>query len=190
MFVQWLWIQLWVPVHDKTSECLSGESFCSSKPSWNLFAEGPGAVQRLHLILQLLGSGVRRESDKTRQSLKSENAEEWGRHESWPISWSGSGTGEGPEWQRIYFNVTDKSLGKMSRPVAGRPRYLMSVTPSPFRWKRCCRTLRRLVLEFTQINLLLMRSDDGAKPSPTCPPRLCWDHESPCRRLQAFALDH
>lgn len=73
--------------------------------------------------------------------------------------------------------------------MAGMPRYLMSVTPSPFHWKCCCRTLRCLILGFTQINLPFIWTDDATSPLLACPPWNCWDHESPCRRSQGLAPD-
>lgn len=72
-----------------------------------------------------------------------------------------------PEWQCIYFNVTDKSLGKSRRAATSKQAQVLDESdtfPVPMQ-KCCCRTLCCLGLEQHQINAPLIPPDE-ASPEP------------------------
>lgn len=70
-------------------------------------------MRQLCLIHQLLESRTRRQGEaisKVRECREARQDMKVGLFHG-----QAAGTGEGLEWQCVYFNVTDKSLGKMSR---------------------------------------------------------------------------
>lgn len=71
------------------------------------------AMRQLCLIHQLLESRMRRQGEaisKVRECREARQDMKVGLFHGQAV-----GTGEGLEWQCVCFNVTDKSLGKMSR---------------------------------------------------------------------------